>query len=63
MDKETEDNLVEMLIKNNKELRDSGCKLAEAATRVIRTYDGVHRLSLAVAEWYKTLANENGRGS
>lgn len=41
--------------------REAGCKLAEAAMRVIRTYDGVHRLSEAVAEWNRTIANEGGR--
>lgn len=53
--------LVEMLTKDNKAMREAGCELAEAAMRVIRTYDGVHRLGLAVAKWNTTLANEGGR--
>jgi hypothetical protein len=40
------------------EMRQTGTKLAEAASRVLRTWDGHHRLSLAVAEWFTLLANE-----
>jgi hypothetical protein len=41
--------------------RKAGCRLAEAAMFVIREYDGLHRLSLAVAEWAKTVGDEGGR--
>ena len=52
----------EFLSRDNKAMRIAGCKLAEAAIRVIREYDGLHRLSLAVAEWSKVIACEGGRG-
>lgn len=39
----------------------AGDKLAEAAHRVQATHDGVHRLRLALADWYTTRANEFGR--
>ena len=43
--------------------RDAGTNLAEAASRVIGSItndrvDGIHRLALAVARWYQTLADE-----
>jgi hypothetical protein len=43
-------------------LREAGCNLAEAAIRVIRDYDGTHRLSIAVAKWMAAISNEGGRG-
>lgn len=52
----------EFLAAENRELRIAGCKLAEAALRVAREYDGVHRLMLAVSDWAKAVANEGGRG-
>ena len=47
------------------EFRQSGTRLAEAASRVIDSVttgqcDGIHRLTLAVSDWYKTIANERG---
>lgn len=39
-----------------------GDKLAEAAHRVQADHDGVHRLRLALSDWYKARANEFGRG-
>lgn len=54
--------LEEYLVIENKHLREAGCKLAEAAMRVVRTHDGVHRLSLAVSGWATAVANEGGRG-
>ncbi len=42
-------------------LRTAGCQLATAALRVIETFDGVHRLALAVSKWTKALADEGGR--
>lgn len=53
---------IRFLIDENRKLREAGCKLAEASMHVIREYDGIHRLSLAVSEWAKTIANEGGRG-
>jgi hypothetical protein len=41
------------------EFRQSGTRLAEAASRVIDSVTtGIHRLTLAVSDWYKTIANE-----
>lgn len=51
----------EMLIADNKRLREAGCELAEAAMRVAKTYDGVHRLMLACSKWALAIANEGGR--
>lgn len=53
--------LVEMLVADNRRMRDAGCALAEAAQRVVRTYDGVHRLASAIARWNEAIANEGGR--
>lgn len=53
--------LIRMLTEENKKLKECGCKLAIASTRVIQEYDGLHRLSMAVSDWFKILANENGR--
>lgn len=55
------DQNVDFLVEENKKLREAGMKLAEASLRVIRTYDGVHRLSKAVSEWCATIAGEGGR--
>jgi hypothetical protein len=52
----------DMLIADNCRMREAGCKLAEAAMRVVREYDGVHRLASAVAEWSQAVADEGGRG-
>lgn len=51
----------ETLIRELNRLRDAGNDLAEAAHRVQRTYDGVHRLRLALAGWYQALADEFDR--
>ena len=53
--------IIRMLEKDNNRMRKAGNNLAIAAMRVIRDYDGIHRLSLAVAEWNKAIANEGGR--
>ena len=58
MSKETE-----FLHTHCSKLRESGSNLAEAAIRVIRDYDGTHRLALAVAYWMQTIADENGRNN
>lgn len=50
-----------MLLRDNRRMREAGCKLAEAALRVVREYDGVHRLALAVAEWSSVVGSEGGR--
>ena len=42
-------------------MRMAGCDLATAALRVVRDYDGVHRLALAVSVWMQVLANQGGR--
>lgn len=52
---------IKVLIEDNKKLRKAGTELAEASLRVIREYDGTHRLALAVSKWSKTLADEGGR--
>lgn len=41
----------------------AGNRLAEAAHRVQADHDGIHRLRLALAEWYQTLADQGGRGN
>lgn len=53
--------LERFLINENSALRDAGCRLAEAAMRVIRTSDGIHRLSIAVSGWSMAIADEGGR--
>jgi hypothetical protein len=50
-----------MLIRDHKRMREAGCALAEAALRVIREYDGTHRLALAVAKWAEAIAAEGDR--
>ncbi len=49
------------LAEENRRMRKVGNNLAIAAMKVIRDYDGLHRLSLAVSEWNKAIANEGGR--
>ena len=58
---EESNDVQKMLLADNERMRVAGCKLAEAAQRVIREYDGIHRLSLAVAEWSKAIADEGNR--
>ena len=53
--------LEEMLINDNRKMREAGCRLAEAALRVVRTYDGCHRLAIAVAKWAEVIAAEGNR--
>lgn len=38
--------------------RASGNNLARAAARMIGTWEGHHRLSLALVDWYKVIADE-----
>jgi hypothetical protein len=54
--------LDKFLLRDNQALRKAGCNLAEAGMHVVDEFDGVHRLSLAISEWAKVIANEGGRG-
>ena len=54
--------MIDMLAKDNKAMKTAGCKLAEAALRVVHECDGVHRLMLATSEWSRVMADEGGRG-
>lgn len=49
------------VLNDNARMRKAGTVLAEAALYVIREFDGTHRLSLAVSEWSKAIADEGGR--
>jgi len=51
----------EFLVAENAALREAGCDLAVAAMKVVRDYDGTHRLALAVAAWAQAVADEGGR--
>ena len=53
--------LAEMLQRDNVRMRKAGGELAQAALRVIHDYDGLHRLSLAVAAWANAVASESDR--
>ena len=61
MKKEVEAELVRMLQRDNQKMRRAGLHLAECASRVVKEYDGIHRLSLAVSKWYEVVANEGDR--
>jgi hypothetical protein len=52
---------VEMLAEQLNRVTEAGNELAAAAHRISATFDGVHRLRLALARWYQTLADEFGR--
>jgi hypothetical protein len=52
---------VQMMARDHARMRLAGGRLAEAALRVIHDYDGLHRLSLAVAEWAEAIAAEGDR--
>jgi hypothetical protein len=54
-------NFTDQLQTDNIKMREAGCNLAEAALNVIKEYDGLHRLALAVSEWSKVIAEEGGR--
>ena len=58
----SQQDLIKMLCEENERLRKAGARLAEAAIYVGANYDGLHRLSLAVSEWAKAMADEHGRG-
>lgn len=52
----------EMLAANLGNVTEAGNELAEAAHRVQADFDGIHRLRAALANWYRVLSNESGRG-
>jgi hypothetical protein len=54
---------IRALSSDNLAMRKAGCDLAAAALYTIGEFDGLHRLSLAVAEWSKAIGNEGGRGA
>ena len=54
--------LIEQLTNDKANLKIAGNNLAHAAARVISDYDGLHRLSLSLAEWYTAIANDGNRG-
>ena len=56
-----ENELSEMLLRDCKKMREAGQTLAIAAMYVVKEHDGTHRLSLAIAEWNKVIANEGDR--
>lgn len=53
--------LIEQLSKENSKLKKAGGYLAQRAIYTITNFDGLHRLSLAVANWATTIANEGER--
>lgn len=59
MEKEKE--ILEFIQRDNTKMREAGCELAIASMKVIKDYDGIHRLSLAVKDWCEVLANEGNR--
>jgi len=61
MNNECELKMIEQLSKENAELRKAGGFLAQRAMYTITEFDGLHRLSLAVARWATTVANEGDR--
>lgn len=50
-----------LLMKTFGDTISAGDRLAEAAHRVQADHDGVHRLRLALSNWYKVRADEFGR--
>lgn len=61
MNSEIQQKMIEMLTRDNDKLLNAGNDLAEASSRVIRDYDGLHRLSIAVANWHLAIANQGDR--
>ena len=53
--------LEKMLSDDNARMRKAGSNLAMASMRVVRDYDGIHRLSLAIADWSRAVADEGNR--
>ena len=54
--------MIEQLSKENSRLKKAGGFLAQRALYTITEFDGLHRLSLAVAKWATVIANEGERG-
>jgi hypothetical protein len=61
MNEEVQEDFIELLNMENSKLKVAGYELVEAAIRVIKDYDGIHRLSLAVSNWFQVIANQSGR--
>ncbi len=61
MNNECELKMIEQLSKENAKLRKAGGFLAQRAMYTVTEYDGLHRLSLAVANWATVVANEGER--
>lgn len=61
MSDEVEIKMIEQLSKENTQLRKAGGLLAQRAMYTVTEYDGLHRLSLAVANWATAVANEGER--
>lgn len=53
---------VQAIARDYDRLKKAGYFLSTAAADLVRTGDGTHRLSIAIAGWHQTLANEGGRG-
>lgn len=53
---------LQFLLDDYHALRKASVDLAQAAQRVVGTYDGIHRLGLALAAFNQTLADEGKRG-
>lgn len=52
-----------MLVRDVNRFRRAGTRLAVAALHVIAESDGLHRLSLAVSEWARAVADEGDRAA
>ena len=63
LEPEGDGDLVKMLSRDISILKEGGYNLARAATNVVENYDGLHRLSLAIAEWHRSVADQGGRGT
>lgn len=62
MKKNIDKQMIKMLERDNHKLREAGFNLAKSATNVIENYDGIHRLSRAVANWFLAISNQGDRG-
>ena len=60
-DNDEEIKMIGQLSKENAALRKAGGFLAERAMYTVTEFDGLHRLSLAIANWATTIANEGNR--
>jgi len=62
MKKNIDKQMIEMLERDNRKLREAGFNLAKSAINVVEDYDGLHRLSRAVADWFLAISNQGDRG-